>query len=122
MKHLKKGRKLSREKDQRSALIKTMLGSLIMHEKIKTTEAKAKEVKKTADGIISKACRFRKKEEKSNLLRYFCGKIPQIAAKKLTGDFISNFDGKTGGYVRIIRLAPRKSDNAKMAILEIIKK
>lgn len=121
MKHLKKGRKLSRTKNQRNAMLKTLLGSLILHEKIETTEAKAKEIKGIADGIISRAKQIKDNNKKLAISKYLHGRIPAVAAKKLTGKFIDNFSGRIGGYTRVIKLAPRKNDNARMAIIEFVK-
>jgi large subunit ribosomal protein L17 len=113
VKHLIKKREFNRDSQQRKALMKTMLGSLILHEKIKTTEAKAKTLKDNIDRIISQA---KKKSVKELLI-----KLPRAAVRKLTGDFIKNFEGRKTGFGRVIRLAPRKSDGARMAIIELVK-
>lgn len=102
-------------------MLKTLLGSLILHEKIKTTEAKAKELKGMADSIVSRAKQFKDKDKKLAVSKYLHGRIPVEAAKKLTGKFLDNFSGRVGGYTRIIKLAPRKNDNAKIAIIEFVK-
>ncbi|MCX6763371.1 MAG: 50S ribosomal protein L17 [Candidatus Moranbacteria bacterium] len=120
MKHGKKGKKLSRERNQRRALLKTMLGSLIMHEKITTTEAKAKELKRLIDPIINQAKKSLDEKKKVNVIRELRTKLPLMAVKKITGNFINRFNSRRSGYTRLIKIAPRKNDAAKMAIIEFI--
>ncbi|PIP27797.1 MAG: 50S ribosomal protein L17 [Candidatus Moranbacteria bacterium CG23_combo_of_CG06-09_8_20_14_all_35_22] len=120
MQHQNKTKEFGRTTDQRKALWKTMLGSLIMEEKIKTTEAKAKELKTKIDKIINKAKKVREESKKlgvrKNLIKY----IPEIAIKKISGEFLNKFENRNSGYTRVIKLAPRKSDGARMAIIELI--
>lgn len=116
MKKRKKSRKLSRKKDQRRALLRELSRALILNEKIKTTETKAKEVSKFVEKFITKA----KKGELSSrrlLLRFFSKKI----VKKMIEEIGPKYKGRKGGYTRIIKLGPRKSDGAKMAIIELVK-
>ena len=121
MRHQRRGRKFGRIKDQRRALMKTMLGSLIMHEKIETTEAKAKELKNKIDPLVNKAKRAGdSKEKKVAAMRYLAKYIPYSAAQKLTGDFAKKLTGRQSGYTRVIKLARRKSDGARMAIIEFV--
>lgn len=121
MRHQKRGRKFGRIRDQRRALMKTMLGSLIMHQKIETTEAKAKELKNKIDPLINKAKKAGdSKEKKVAVMRYLAKHIPANAAQKLTGDMAKKFDGRGSGYTRVIKLAHRKSDGAKMAVIEFV--
>jgi len=121
MKHRHSGRVLGRERNQRNALIKTLLGSLVMHEKITTTEAKAKEVKNFIDQVINKSKVARTNETRRvAMIRQLQKEIPAMATKKLLSDFGARFDGRTSGYVRVVKLDPRKSDSAKMAIIEFV--
>lgn len=121
MKHRHSGRVLSRGRNQRRALIKTLLGSLIVHERITTTEAKAKEVKDFIDQIVNKAKAGRSDAKRRvSIVREFQGLIPEMAAKKLLGDFSVRFEGRTSGYTRVVKLDPRKSDGARMAIIEFV--
>lgn len=120
MRHQKNGRKFKRDKNQRKAFLKGILGSLILHEKIKTTEAKAKETKILIDKIINKAKSAKVEAKKVAIIRELAKKIPQAAVKKITGDFIEKFSERNSGYARIIKLSPRKSDGAKMAIVEFV--
>jgi len=116
MKKLKKGRKLSRKKDQRRALLKSLARSLFLNEKIRTTEARAKEVSSFVEKIITVA----KKQDlasRRNLAKYFQKEI----VKKLVEEIAPRYKERSGGYIRIIKLGPRKSDGAKMAVIELIK-
>ena len=116
MRKRKKGRKLSRERNQRTALLKTLASALFLKEKIKTTEAKAKEVSGSVEKFISKA---KKKDLASRryLLRFFTKKI----VIKLIEKIAPNFENRSGGYTKIIKLGARKRDGAKMAIIELVK-
>jgi large subunit ribosomal protein L17 len=111
-----KGRKLSRKHDQRLALLKGLATNLFLKEKIKTTEAKAKELAVFAEKGITTA----KKtgfSAKRLLARTYSAKL----IKKLTEDIALRYKERQGGYTRIIKLGPRKSDGAKMAIIELVK-
>jgi len=120
MRHLKKGRKLGRVKNQRKALFKTLLGSLVIREKIETTEAKAKEAKSKIDRVINLAKKGESDSRKVLVRRELKKVLPEKAAKKLSGDFLNKFSGRNSGYARVIKLNPRKSDGAKMAIIEFV--
>ena len=120
MRHLKHGRKLGRVKNQRKALFKTLLGSFVMREKIETTEAKAKEAKSKIDKVINLAKRGKSDSAKTLVIRELKKILPEQAAKKLSGDFLSKFSGRNSGYARVIKLNPRKSDGAKIAIIEFV--
>ena len=112
----KKGRKLSRKTDQRKALLRILTTHLILREKIRTTRAKAKETSIFAEKAITLA----KKQNLSSirsLARLFAPRV----AKKLVQDLGKRYAQRNGGYTRIIRLGPRDSDQAEMAILELVK-
>ncbi|MEI7621065.1 MAG: 50S ribosomal protein L17 [Candidatus Moraniibacteriota bacterium] len=121
MKHLVKGRKFSRVKKVRTALLKTLLGSFIMREKITTTEAKAKEIKPMIDKLITKAKKISADETKRvAVMRDLRTELPLMAARKISGEFAEKFSTRTSGYTRILKIAQRKSDGAKMAIIEFV--
>ena len=120
MRHQNKGRELGRERSQRKALFRTMLGSLIMREKIETTEAKAKELKGRIDKLVNKAKKGKDPVRKLAVIRDLKKYIPAMAMKKLTGEFLDKFEKRSSGYARIIKLAPRKSDSARVAIIEFV--
>ena len=118
MKKQKKGRKLSLKKDQRKALFRSLITALILKEKIKTTQAKAKEISGITEKLITKA----KKADLASvkLLNTFLSKK---IVKKLIVEIASSgrYKERKGGYTRVIKLGPRKSDGAKMAMIELVK-
>ncbi len=116
MRKRQKGRRLSRKKDQRKALLKVLAVSLISKEKIRTTEAKAKELAPFVEKKISKA-RIGDLSSRRFLMRFF----PEETVKKLIGEIGPKYKERKGGYTRIIKLGPRKSDGARMAIIELVK-
>lgn len=116
MRKRKKGRKLSREKSQRRALLKSLASALLLNEKIKTNETKAKEV----SGLVEKFITQAKKDNLASrrLLTQF---FPKKIVKKLMEELGPRYKERKGGYTRIIKLGPRKSNGAKMAIIELVK-
>jgi len=112
----KEFRKLHRNKDQRKALIKNLARSLFLHEKIETTLAKAKEVSKFAERIITKA-----KKGDLNARRYVARFFEKELVKKIVDEIAPRYKDRNGGYTRIYKLPSRPSDSAKMAIIELIK-
>ena len=117
MRHFKKGRKLSRERNQRRALYKSLASSFIMHGRIKTTLAKAKAVAPIIEKLISKA-REKDLANYRQLLKF----LPQKAVKYLVFEVAPKFASQKGGYTRIIKAGLRKSDAARLAILELVSK
>ncbi len=116
MRKRKKGRKFSRKRDQRKAFLKTLATALILQEKIKTTEARAKEISGFLEKKISRA-RKGKLSDRRILLKFFAPAV----TKKLIEEIAPRYKDRPGGYTRIIKLGPRKSDGAKMAIIEMVK-
>ena len=116
MKKRKKGRKLNRKSGQRKALLKSLAREFFLKEKIKTTEAQAKEI----SGFVEKKITLSKRADLSSKRLLACSFSPEIV-KKLVLEIAPRYKDKKGGYVRITRLGPRKSDGAKMAIIELIK-
>lgn len=116
MKKRKKGRKLSRKSDQRKALLRSLARELFLKEKIKTTEAKAKEVRGFAEKQITKG-KTGNLSSRRLLAKNFSPKI----VKKIVDELAPRYKERKGGYTRIIKLEPRKSDGAKMAIIELVK-
>ncbi len=116
MRKKKQGRKFSRKRDQRKALMKGLVAELFLHERIKTIEARAKEARRFAEKFLTKA----KKGDlaaRRYLLRFFPNKI----VKKLIDEIAPRYKTRQGGYTRIIKLGMRKSDGAKMVIIELVK-
>jgi large subunit ribosomal protein L17 len=98
-----------------------MLGSLVMREKIETTEAKAKELKSKIDRIINKAKKTEKADSKVAIIRDLKNSLPLMAVNKIIKeDFIKKVSGRKSGYARVIKLPRRKGDAAKMAIVELV--
>jgi len=116
MRKRKKGRKLSRKRDQRKALLRIIASALLLKGKIRTTEAKAKEVSSFVEKQITRA-KNDKLQSRRILLRTFSPKI----VKKLFSEIAPNYKERKGGFTRIIKLGPRKSNGAKMAIIELVK-
>ena len=117
MRHLKKGRKFSRTSDQRKALLISLCSALLLHDKIKTTKARAKEASRFLEKLLTQA----KKGNLSSrriLAKYFSGEIIQ----KIQRDIMPNLKDKPGGYTRILRLKQRRKDGAEMAIIELLGK
>jgi len=120
-KRIKKGRSLGREKAQKTALLRTLLVSMIEHQKITTTLAKAQEIRPYAERKISLAKRGLKSElEKMAKTRILKKDLPIESIKKLF--LIAEKSKRKGGYTRIVKLMPRKSDFAKMAMIEWVDK
>jgi len=116
MRKLNKGRALSRKKGPRVALLRTLATSLFLHEKIKTTEAKAKELRPLAEKMITKA----KAGQIANR-RVLARDLNPKIVKKLVEEIAPRYKDRNGGYTRIIKLGPRNSDSARMAIIELVK-
>lgn len=115
MKHKKKGRKFGRERDVRKALMKSLAFNLIKKEKIKTTEARAKELRPFVEKLVTRA----KIDNLSNR-RLLISRIGKRATKKLFEKIASKYQERKGGYTRIIKLPHRKSDASKMTIIEFV--
>ena len=114
MRHHNNKRKFGREKNQRNALMRSLALNLIVREKIKTTEPKARELRPFIEKVITRA----KKDTLANrklLIARFPGRKKEV--KKLFENIAPKYAGKSGGYTRILKLGTRKSDGAKMAIM-----
>lgn len=116
MRKRKHGRKLSRKKNQRKALLKGLASALFLKEKIKTTEAKAKEVAPFVEKQITRA-KIGNLSSKRLLARNFSSEI----VKKLVNEIAPRYKERKGGYTRIIKLGPKKTNGVKMAIIELVK-
>lgn len=116
MRHLKKGRKLGRKKDQWKALMKGLFNSLITKERIKTTEAKAKELRPFAEKLISKS-----RTKNLAAIRHLARYLTKLNLKKIINQVGPRYQQRPGGYTRIIKLGPRQSDGTKMALIELVK-
>ena len=118
MKHRKTGRQLGRNSSHRRALLRSLVTSFLSHEKIETTEAKAKEFRPLAERMIT------------------LGKRGDLSARRLAMRFVRDrrvvsklfdeisprFSNRNGGYTRIIKTRIRFGDSARMAIVELVEK
>jgi large subunit ribosomal protein L17 len=113
------GRTLSRNATQRRALKRTMLVSLANSDSIKTTLAKAKELKPFAERMITRAKKVKSGDKNSLavVIRQLKKEVSTDAAKNLI-NIAKNYKSRDGGYLRIIKLVPRKSDTAEIAVLQ----
>lgn len=115
MRNLNKGRKFSRKIGPRKALLRVLTNNFLMKEKIKTTEAKAKELRSIVEKMITKA-------KNANLAnrRLLAKELTPQNTKKIIDEITPRYTEKKGGYTRIIKLPPRNSDGAKMVIIELV--
>ncbi len=114
MRHRKKTIKLGRTAEHRKALLANQVCSLIEHQRIKTTLAKAKAVRPLAEKMVTLG-----KNGSLHARRTALGTLRQKnAVKKLFGEIAPRSTNRNGGYTRIVRLGQRKSDSASMAFIE----
>ena len=149
MRHLKAGRKFGRNPTHRRAMFRNLAANLILHERIETTDAKAKELRRVAEKLVTKAVRLgeiayvkpadgagskgavAKRLHVERLLR---SKLPRFGVKvkadgtnqkvdlieKVLVELAERYKDRKGGYTRIIKLGPRRGDNAPMSIIEFV--
>jgi len=115
MRHKKNGRKFSRKRDQRHAFLKSLTANLILKGRIKTTEARAKEMRRLTERLITRA----KKGDLSGI-RLSEKFLPKIAVKKLVKEIAPRYIDRAGGYTRITNLGRRSSDGAPIVIIELV--
>lgn len=116
MRHNKSGNRLSRTTPHRKAMIRNMVTSLLQHERIVTTTAKAKEVRKVADKMITLGKRGDLHARRQALAVMQDKKV----VAKLFDTLSQEYMERAGGYTRIIRTGNRLGDAASMAILELV--
>ncbi len=118
MKKRKSGKTLSRTSDQRLALKRTLLVSLIKHGRIETTLAKAKELRPFAERMITRAKRGLAQEaKKTAAIRLLKKDLPEKSVQNLF-QLAKLFEKREGGYLKILKLGFRESDFAPMALVE----
>jgi large subunit ribosomal protein L17 len=116
VRHRRSGRKLGRDASHRKALYANLTGALIEHGRIKTTAAKAKEVKPIAEQMITLGRRGGV-HARRQALAYLRS---QDVVHKLFSDVGPRFADRPGGYSRIVRIGPRLGDSAEMVYLELV--
>ena len=135
MRHLKAGRRLGRNSAHRKAMYRNMVTSLMIHGRIRTTEAKAKELRKVAERMITLGKRVppsaleglegdelnAAKAERVHYIRRVRRTITDRDALGLVfNDYAERFKDRPGGYTRIMKAGFRKGDQAPMAIIELV--
>ena len=116
MRHGKKNNHLGRTAPHRAAMLSNMATSLILHKRIETTVAKAKELRKYAEPLITKA----KTDDTNNRRVVFSYLQSKEAIKELFGIVAEKVANRPGGYTRIIKLGNRLGDNAEMCMMELV--
>lgn len=114
--HSYTGRKLSLQTDQRRALVRGLVTSLVLYEQIKTTEAKAKEIAPQFERMVTKAKQGTLASNRA--LRAFL--LTDNAVKKMILELAPAFKDRNGGYTRIVKLENRRGDNAPMVQLSLV--
>jgi large subunit ribosomal protein L17 len=147
MRHKNSGRKFDRNTSSRRAMLRNLTANLILHEKIETTDAKAKELRRVAERLISKARRLgtvaytpqaelspADKARRLNASRMIAAYIPRFGVRIETGgashrvdlvekvllDLARRFATRPGGYTRIVKFGPRRGDNAPISLIELV--
>jgi len=143
MRHKKSGRQFGRDTSSRRAMLRNLTANLITHERIETTEAKAKELRRVAERLITKAKRIGAIAHTPQSELSAQDKARRLAAERLVAAYIPRFgvarDGakidivekvmvhltkrfseRPGGYTRTIKMGARRGDNAPMTIIEFV--
>ncbi len=116
MRHLKKGRKLGTDASHRKAMLQSLAIALLTHERIKTTEPKAKEVRILVDRLIG----WGKKGDVHSRRLAMAELKDKELVHRLFDDIAPRFEDRDGGYTRILKIGPRKGDAAPMVIIELV--
>jgi large subunit ribosomal protein L17 len=116
MRHKLAGRKLSRSSSHRRALLRNLVTDLLDHEKITTTEAKAKEVRSLAEKMVTLGKEGGLNSRRQALSFIFNEKV----VDKVFSEIAPRYGERPGGYTRITKMAPRLGDGAPMVRLELV--
>jgi large subunit ribosomal protein L17 len=147
MRHKNAGRKFDRNTSSRRAMLRNLTANLILHERIETTDAKAKELRRVAERLITKACRLgpvaytpqaelspADRARRLAVTRIISAYIPRFGVRVETGgattrvdlvekvllDLARRFAERPGGYTRIVKFGPRRGDNAPISLIEFV--
>jgi large subunit ribosomal protein L17 len=116
MRHNVMGRRLGRSKDQRKALFRNLTTELFRHNRIKTTEAKAKAIQPIAEKLITLA-----KRGDLHARRLAARELTDpTVLQKLFNEIGPGMDSRNGGYTRLFKLGPRRGDAARMTMIELV--
>jgi large subunit ribosomal protein L17 len=147
MRHRNAGRKFDRNTSSRRAMLRNLTANLVLHERIETTDAKAKELRRVAERLITKAKRLgeiaytandklspKDKARRLHAKRLVAAYIPRFVVRMEKGgvakrvdivekvflDLAKRFSERPGGYTRIVKFGPRRGDNAPMSLIEFV--
>lgn len=116
MRHANKGRKFGRKRGPRRLFLRGLAANLVLHGKMVTTEARAKEIRPVVEKLVTLG-----KRQTVPALRLLMQRLPKTAAYKVYHELGPKYAERRGGYLRIVkRAAMRKHDAAKMATIEFI--
>lgn len=116
MRHRVKSRTFGRYSEHRETMLHNLVAQLLRHERITTTEAKAREARPIAEKIISKG-----RDASLHNRRQVLAALPDKHAVEILFDDVGpRYADRPGGYTRIVKLMPRKGDSAPMAMLELV--
>ncbi|WP_068677128.1 50S ribosomal protein L17 [Oceanobacillus sp. Castelsardo] len=115
-------RKLGRTTDARMALLRNLASDLIIHERVETTEAKAKELRTIVDKMITLGKRgdLHARRQAAAFLYNKEADEDNNVIQKLFDDVAARYEERQGGYTRVLKLGERQGDGAKMAIVELV--
>ncbi len=115
MPRVKNKKRFGRKRDQRRALILSLSRALVVNEKIKTTHAKARELRPFIEKTVTRA-----KENTVFNRRFLARRFSDEVAKKLIEEIGPRYKDRPGGYTRIVKLGQRGEDGAEMAVIEFV--
>ena len=126
MRHRVAGRHLKRDSGHRRLLFRNLITELFRHERIRTAEARAKAIRGRAEKLITIAkagvARQESGEYDAHQHRLVAAEVTdKVVVKKLFSEIAPRFMTRPGGYTRLVKLGPRKGDNAAMAQIELVK-
>lgn len=115
-------RKLGRTTDARMALLRNLATDLIIHERIETTEKKAKELKSVVDKMITLGKRgdLNARRQAAAFLYNQAANENESVIQKLFDDIAKRYEDRQSGFTRVLKLGPRRGDGAEMAIIELV--
>lgn len=116
MRHNMGGRKLGRPTDHRLAMIRNQITDLLRYERVRTTEAKARELRREAEKVITLAKTNDVHHRRLALTKVYDPRV----VKKLFDELGPRIADRPGGYTRLVKLMPRKGDGAAMALVELV--
>src|ERR671914_2046110 len=117
MRHQKKRNKLSSDAGHRKALVRNLCGEVLQHERVQTSEAKAKVIKPEVEKLITLAKRGDLHARRQALAELNQDKF---VVHKLFEEIAPRYAERNGGYTRIVKLGPGRSDSGEMVLLELV--